>query len=238
MVGRELYIPVEERCAKLRLGNERAEWCICPTGLSKESVVYSFGVGTDISFDLELIKLFGVRVHAFDPTPRAIAWVRSQNLPEEFIFHDYGIGGHDGSEVFCPPEQPGYVSYSVLPRGGAAAPLVEAPVHRLTTIMNMLGHGRVDVLKMDIEGAEYGVIEDFLGSDAPVTQLLVEFHHRWAEVGHENTRRAVRDLKDAGFRVFHVSGAGEECSFKRTESRRSAITDRNVAGEIFPPHRR
>ena len=53
----------------------------------------------------------------------------------------------------------------------------------------MLGHRRVHLLKMDIEGAEFAVLESILalpgaadirlpatGSELPFDQLLVEFH--------------------------------------------------------------
>jgi FkbM family methyltransferase len=213
--GRDLYFRVEMRCESVCLGNERAEWCICPNGLSNQSVVYSFGVGEDISFDLELIRRFGVRVHAFDPTPRAIAWVQSQTLPAQFSFHDYGIGAVDGNLVFCPPKNPGFVSYSVISQGSTATP-IEAPVRRLATIMKMLGHDELDVLKMDIEGAEYDVLGDVIASKVRVGQLLVEFHHRWGDIGLEKTRDTIRRLNQAGFRIFKVSPTGEEYSFLKT----------------------
>ena len=211
--GRDLHVRIQERCTKVSLGNDNANWCVCPSGLSEESVVYSFGVGTDISFDLELIRRFGAIVHAFDPTPRSIAWVQSQELPKKFIFHDYGIGGHDGSVIFHPPENPNFVSYSFLPRSSVTAPAIEGPVSRLATIMKKLGHRMVDILKMDIEGAEYEVLADLLSSNVPVRQLLVEFHHRWKNVGLDRTRCAIQDLNREGFRIFHVSASGEEYSF-------------------------
>jgi hypothetical protein len=94
--------------------------------------------------------------------------------------------------------------------------VVEAPVCRLDTILKTLGHMKIDVLKMDIEGAEYEVVSDFLASRAAVGQLLVEFHHRWDDVGLQRTKEAVRNLNAAGFRIFHVSASGEEYSFLKT----------------------
>jgi len=214
LTGRDLYARVQARCTTATLGNDKSDWCICPTGLSEESVVYSFGVGTDISFDLEMIGRFGTHVHAFDPTPRAIAWVRSQALPAKFVFHDYGLSDHDGSVIFHPPENASFVSYSIFSRGSSEA-VVEAPVYRLATIMKTLGHEKIDVLKMDIEGAEYDVLSDFLTCDASVRQLLVEFHHYWKDVGLQRTREAIRSLNLAGYRIFHVSSSGWEYSFIR-----------------------
>jgi FkbM family methyltransferase len=210
LTGHDLYTPVQLRCTTASLGNDNANWCICPAELSEESVVYSFGVGTDVSFDLEMIRRFGVRLQAFDPTPRAIAWVRCQALPEEFVFHDYGVGAHDGNAVFHPPESADFVSYSIFERGSSEA-VVEAPVYRLATIMKTLGHEKIDVLKMDIEGAEYDVLSDLLASNVCVRQLLVEFHHCWKDVGLQRTREAIQSLQRAGYRIFHVSSRGVEC---------------------------
>ena len=81
--------------------------------------------------------------------------------------------------------------------------------------MKTLGHEKIDVLKMDIEGAEYDVLSDFLACDASVRQLLVEFHHYWKDVGLQRTREAIRSLNLAGYRIFHVSSSGWEYSFIR-----------------------
>lgn len=216
IVGMDVYTRVQVHCPTLYLGNENASWCVCPTGLSDRSIVYSFGVGTDISFELALIQKFGMGVHAFDPTPRSAAWIKTQTTPEEFLFHEYGLNSQDGTAVFHSPRNPDFVSFTVVARNSAGDETVEAPVRRLKTIMGLLGHERVDVLKMDIEGAEYGVIADLIKSGANVRQLLIEFHHRWPEIGSLRTKEAIRDLNGAGFRIFDVSAAGSEYGFLMT----------------------
>ena len=52
----------------------------------------------------------------------------------------------------------------------------------LSTILEKLGHNRIDILKMDIEGAEYEVIEDIISSTVPIQQVLIEFHHRFSSL--------------------------------------------------------
>jgi len=212
--GKDVWCRVESHCETLVLGNEGASWCVCPSMLSETGIVYSFGVGEDISFDLELIRRFGLRVHAFDPTPRSIEWVRSQTLPREFVFHPWGVADTDGKRKFAAPLNPAHVSHTILQRN-TPWPSIEVSVQRLQTILRSLGHEEVHVLKMDIEGAEYEVLENMLASGIQVSQLLVEFHHRWPEVGVEKTRRALRELNLAGYRIFHVSPSGEEYSFRR-----------------------
>ncbi|HXM22017.1 MAG TPA: FkbM family methyltransferase [Terriglobales bacterium] len=211
--GKDLWRSVQHNCTKLSLGSEGARWCICPDDFSKTSVVYSVGVGEEISFDLELMRRFGTRVHAFDPTPRSIQWVQSKTLPDGFVFHAYGVADFDGTCRFLPPKDPRHVSYTVLPRH-TPGPAVQAPVYRLSTIMKMLGHSEIDLLKMDIEGAEYDVLADLLACKIRPQQILVEFHHRWPEVGSKKTRAAIRALNCAGYRIFHVSPSGEEYSFR------------------------
>jgi FkbM family methyltransferase len=215
--GVELWWTVQQRCTRISLGNEGASWCLCPEGLSKNSVVYCLGVGEEISFDLELIRQFGIQVHAFDPTPRSIQWVQSQTLPDQFVFHGYGVADFDGTCSFLPPKDPNHVSHTMMPRD-SPWPAIEAPVYRLSTIMKMLGHSEIDLLKMDIEGAEYEVLADLLAGKIRPQQILVEFHHRWPEIGLESTREAIRGLNQVGYRIFNISPSGEEYSFRNNRN--------------------
>lgn len=191
-------------------------WTICPTSISQQSIVYSLGVGDDISFDLSLIEGYGVNVFAFDPTPESINWVRSQTLPQEFHLFECGIADHDGIVKLHPPENPKNVSYTLLHQPSTSDRAIEVEVHRLRTIMEKLGHQRIDILKMDIEGAEYCVIQDILGSKIDISQILVEFHHYFPNVAVSQTIRAVQHLNEHGYKIFHISARGAEYSFIRT----------------------
>lgn len=190
-------------------------WTIDPSGIDADSVVYSFGVGEDISFDLSLIQTFGCHVYAFDPTPKSIAWVQSQGLPAQFHFYDYGIGADDGEALFSPPLNPDHVSYTLLARPETADGAIRVPVYRLQTIMNRLGHSRIDLLKMDVEGAEYAVLPQIEQSKLEISQLLVEFHHRFESVGWRQTHAAISSLNRNGYKSFYISPSGEEFSFIR-----------------------
>lgn len=176
--------------------------------------MYSFGVGHDIEWDLAMIQKFGVTVHAFDPTPRSINWVRNQRLPERFRFHEYGVADCDGSLTLFAPRRPSSFHYSSIRRSlrQDARDVISAPVYRLSTIMRMLGHDHIDVLKMDIEGAEYGVINDIVESGISVGQFLLEFHHNFRGVGARRTVKAVSRLRSLGFEVFHISDRSYEMS--------------------------
>ena len=90
------------------------------------------------------------------------------------------------------------------------------PVHRLPTILRKLEHNRIDILKMDIEGAEYEVIEDIVSSPVPIDQVLIEFHHRFENIGVLKTKQAISRMNEAGYWIFNVSASGEEISFIKT----------------------
>ena len=106
----------------------------------------------------------------------------------------------------------------MVPRA-SAGPSCELPVKRMQTFLSELRHARIDLLKMDIEGAEYAVIEDLIASGILVKQLLVEFHHRWKEIGPSKTKQAIRNLNAAGYEIFAVSPSGEEYGFVNFHAR-------------------
>lgn len=204
-----------------RIGTSYGGWTVATGPLSRDSVVYSFGVGEDISFDLGMIARFGVTVHAFDPTPRSIAWLRAQSVPDQFRFYDFGIAAYDGTARFFPPHDDAHVSFSTLGSAASIQTAVDAPVRRLSSIMRELDHCRVDILKLDIEGSEYDVLEDLVRSEIPVTQLLVEFHHFFKNIPVSRTRAAIRMLNAAGFELFNISNTEREFSLLHRSARRS-----------------
>src|SRR5262245_55558008 len=62
------------KCPSIRLGSIYGGWWVRPERVRQDSIVYSFGIGRDITYDLGLIERFGVTVHAFDPTPICLNW--------------------------------------------------------------------------------------------------------------------------------------------------------------------
>ena len=210
-------IRAEIACAGIDLGIANGSWNVFPDALNAQSVIYSFGIGTDISFDLALMARFHANVHAFDPTPRARAWIQSQSLPGNFIYHDCGIAGYDGMMPFYAPRNPASAHFTPVPRyeHSASSRQVSAPVQTLRTLMAMLGHDHLDLLKLDIEGGEYEVITNMLADHISIRQLFVEFHHNYRTIHLDQTVQALRHLRQAGFRIFNISRRALEFSLLR-----------------------
>ena len=193
-------------------GSDYGGYKVSGKGLNDQSTVYSFGVGKDITFDLSLIQKYGLNVYAFDPTPDSIQWLEKQKLPEKFHSFEYGISNFNGKMKFYPPENPEYVSFSVIKRDNGRQ-YIEVHCRTLKTIMNELGHGSIDILKMDIEGSEYDIIDDIIHNSISVGQICVEFHHRFDSVGFERTLSAINALKEKGYQIASVLHNCQEITF-------------------------
>jgi FkbM family methyltransferase len=195
------------------------EWILSTVDLRRGAVAYCVGVGDDVVLDQALIDVYGLEVHAFDPTPRSVDWVARHSFSDGFHFHPVGVAAHDGEAAFAPPSNPRSPSFRLISDPTAAGQhCVTCPVRRLITLRRTLGHDHINLLKIDIEGAEYDVLADMLDSGVTVDQLLVEFHHRFKSVGRRQTTDVVTRLRGAGYRIFSISPNGREYSFVRSTS--------------------
>lgn len=193
-------------CSARFIGNDYGGAPVCVDRLREGSIVYSVGVGEDIVFDLQLIEQYGVEIFAFDPTPKSIHWVQQQDTPPQFHFYGYGLGAQDGDLTLYLPENPEHVSLSVVQKHDEAE-AITLPMKRLQTIMAELGHTHIDLLKLDIEGAEYDVVDDIVRSDVPIAQLSIEFHHRFPGLDIRQTKEAVARLQAHGYAVAYAHEA-------------------------------
>jgi FkbM family methyltransferase len=190
-------------------GERSGTWWFDPWRLGPQAVVYSFGVGDNLAFDRALADEYGAHVHAFDPTPKSRAWLVRQPLPPRLVVHDVGIAAFDGVQRFAAPAKERDVNFA--PGAGA----LELPVKRFATLARELGHERVDVVKLDIEGGEYEVLPDLLAHGPRFTQLLIEFHHGERGRTLDDTLAALELLRSHGFQLAHVSRRGLEFTFLR-----------------------
>ena len=202
-------------CTLTKPGGADRGWMVCSDVIPRGGIAYSFGVGANTSWDVAMIEQFGVEVHAFDPTPESIAWVARQQLPEKFHFHDYGIAAFDGTLNFYPPKKPGRMHFSQDRQKYNRPDQVTIPgrVLRLSSIAQQLGHSRIDVLKMDIEGTEFDCLPDLLQSGIEIGQLLVEVHYHHPTRTFDEGMRLVRQIEAAGFVCFDISPRGLEFGF-------------------------
>ncbi|KAI8498589.1 pre-mRNA-processing factor 17 [Branchiostoma belcheri] len=146
--------------------NEASPWRLCydhahggalGNPQAEECVVYSFSLERKDPFALALAHT-GCEVHVFDPD---LEGEEHQQVGDELWVHraalDWRDSHHEGE-------------------GG------RWHTRRFTSIMRDLGHNTVDVVRMDLEGLEWKVLEDMLleGAMSRIHQLLVEVHLHWS----------------------------------------------------------
>lgn len=157
------------------IGNEYSGWPLPDGILNRDSVCYLAGLGEDASFDLELIERFGCQVHAFDPVPEAVRYGAAIQAREpRFHLHPFGLWSEDATLVFHDNPIEGFVSRSATDMHAIARGL-ELPVKALSELPRELGHDRIDLLKLSVEGSEYVLIDVLLNVQLEVGTVLVEF---------------------------------------------------------------
>ena len=79
--------------------------------------------------------------------------------------------------------------------------------------MNDHDHKKIDILKLDIEGYEYELLESINFTNLHVNQILIEFHERFFPDGKVKTLKIIEILSTYGFEIFAISNSFEEVSF-------------------------
>jgi FkbM family methyltransferase len=192
----------EYRKDMVRLGSAWGGWWVPGSLIRGDSICYLGGVGGDVSFDLALIDRYGCEVWAFDPTPRVIKWYEETkaDYPDGLHFVPCGFSDKRDELKFYLPENPQHVSSSVKNLQGTGD-FFSAPVQSIKDTMSELGHDRLDLLKLDIEGAEHDTIRQMLDDEILPTIICVEYDQpeplAWA-------RQTTRRLRTEGYKLVHM----------------------------------
>jgi len=181
---------------------DHSTWTFSDTGLGKESHVLCAGAGNDISFEKALLAEYGCHVVLLDPSPTGIATVKKETMAAGLQFMPVGLGAKDGTFGFKDPLDPQEGSFIGMEASGGGAS--QFPCKTLPALMSELGWSRIDLLKMDIEGFEYAIIDQIMEHNLDVRQICVEFHHR-SGYGHsrKETISAILALRRAGYDLVY-----------------------------------
>jgi FkbM family methyltransferase len=193
--------------------------CLKQRNKDQPIIVYGVGAGEDISWDLGMIDTFGATVYLFDPTEKSIRYTApllSKYEPEHLTHTHEGLSARAGNLTFALPANPEHVS--MRQQDLAATDMtrsVTVPVNTLRNWMKERQHAYLDILKIDIEGSEYLVLEDLVATDfLPFTQLLVEWHDRFLPADEKARHRGIlQKLQSKGFHLLWSANGGQEVGF-------------------------
>lgn len=193
------------------IGSDYGAWVVPTRLLGPDSICYCVGCGEDITFDIGLIDIFGCHVYGLDPTPRAIAHVRTvAGENSNYHFFDIGLWDKEDTLKFFVPKNPEHVSHSLL-NLQKTKDHISVDVKRLSSFMKELGHKRIDLLKLDIEGAEYRVIDSILEDEIDVGVLCVEYDECFNPLDAEYRKRiknSIHSLMNTGYSLVCSQGNG------------------------------
>jgi FkbM family methyltransferase len=224
IAGLEPFYWVKARPEVVEFGSKYGSWGMDPTGISSSAIVASFGLGEDVTFESLLMDRYGCTVFGFDPTPRSIRYISENVSHPRFKSFPYALADRDGVITFSkPPESAAdQVSASAVAKYASTPDSqMEVPCLTLGSVRSKFNIQRIDVLKMDIEGAEFAVIEQAVANGwlEDVGQVLVEFHHFLPCISPAQTRNAVSLLRGAGFSISWIGRTNHEYLF--TQQRRT-----------------
>ena len=212
-----------------KLGTEYGGWYIpIDIKLDENCIVYSGGVGEDMSFDILLQDKYKCSIWLIDPTIKAQAHFEecrnfffnetkfSGNIQLDYYkqirdaFPDFnkihyinlGIWNTACSLPFYKQTNASYVSQSLIPKMfGDDHYIVD--VDTIKNIMDRNGHDHIDLLKLDIEGAEINVLNRMLDDGILPRYLLVEYDLLLKKKDSEGTTDSLnKRLISLGYRIL------------------------------------
>ena len=151
-------------------------WALIPTMLTSDSFIISGGVGHAITFEHQLADKTGAVVYLFDPSPTGITTMKDALNNHPLIrFYPLGLAAAESLVGFGYPDRQSEGSYKP-PRPNERAD-VKFQCTTIKTIMREHGQKKIDLLKIDVEGFEYEIINDALANGIEIDQICVELHH-------------------------------------------------------------
>lgn len=188
-------------------------WFVRTSRLNKDSIIYSAGVGRDITFEHALADRFAATVILMDPSPTGAETMKiAENLRSEFVFLDVALAGHDGELLLSSPPDPEEGSWILdekkPPNEGAPSETIRVKCATVGSLMKQFNHDHIDLLKIDIEGAEYGVLNSLIESKVKIHQIAVEFHNGVLPgIPKSLTIKTLLRMYLRGFRLVHKGGS-------------------------------
>lgn len=204
--------------------------------LNNESIIISVGVGEDISFDLTIQSKFNCLVYMIDPTERSIKHVEevkryflshdsavfTGNIQPDYIscikdaqpifskisMDPVGLWNKDDTLKFYKQDNPNYVSQTLIPNMYGKE-YTKVNVVRLKHFLENKGLSEkpIDILKLDIEGAELEVLETLIEDKIFPRFLCVEFDYLIKGKDKDNrTKNIITKLLNVGYDILYNIG--------------------------------
>lgn len=198
-----------------RMGTKYGGWWIDTRLIGAHPLLVDCGLGMDLSFPDTFLSRFGGCVMGVEANPHSLDYCR-EHSPKGMEIYPQAMWKTAGESLtFHLPR-----SQDQLPKGadGVSGSLMDSHEYveggqqvnvTTTSFEKLLADAKCeqcDVLKLDIEGAEYEILDDLCarGLIRNATQLLVENHHGVTHHSLNETDASIKLIQQAGFKLVHV----------------------------------
>lgn len=177
------------------------------TGTSGGVCIVSAGIGDQINFELDVLKRLqekNVVLLAIDPTPKALQFLRSVELPVNVKVIPYALCAEDKKVEFSLPDEEGWVSGSaeaLNEDGRRLEKIIEVEGKKLSTILKENGLQKIDLLKLDIEGSEFAVLDNILSEGIDIKQMTIDLHHQYMVKNKDLLKKLIKKLHECGYKI-------------------------------------
>jgi FkbM family methyltransferase len=180
------------------------QWHCDTKNLTKDSVILCAGVGGAITFERELARKIGCNILLLDPSPTGIQTMsRIENQTPYIEFMPIGLAAKDGKIGFSKPDNLAEGSWKV----SSVSVDDYFSCRSVSSLMLERKFTQIDLLKIDIEGFEYEVIDEIIDSKLNVKQICVEFHDS-SIINIKKSRydmfRYVKKIRANGYKFVHM----------------------------------
>lgn len=170
-------------------------------------IIYSFGIGSDITFDRAAVSHFNVPIYMYDPTPGVSVFMEQYADDSNLKFTNEGVYREDTSTKLFLSSQAGKLNSSLYPIHGKDGEYVTIRCRTLKDFMEINGHTSLDILKMDIEGVADDVMHQFLDeTDIRPKQIVTELEVKGIEnpiIYLPKLLDLMTKLKDNGYIIYN-----------------------------------
>jgi FkbM family methyltransferase len=175
--------------------------------LTESGIVADVGCGHEAEFSRHMIAEHDVRAFGVDPTRKHAPFLLEVERTSEgrFTYLPLAVTRENGVLTFheSNENESGSVLASHTNMLHDHTNDYEVESINLLELTRRLGGGRVDFVKLDLEGAEYDLLANVSDADlAPFSQLFVEFHHHCTAHTMQETLVLVERIASKGFSVF------------------------------------
>jgi FkbM family methyltransferase len=141
------------------------------------------------------------KVYCFEPNKKALVHLnKSLNTDSNTIIIDKAIYKENTSLSFYVNEENSLVSSLIAESGHAPSYNVNAIT--LDEAIKNSNEGKIDLIKIDVEGAEFGIIKSLSKETAEkIDSFLIEYHDFYFENGMEQVNDMIQKLENLGFIV-------------------------------------